>query len=212
MPSMWRTAVLPQVDRLPGAEKQGSVADRNRLRRPRQRRADVARHVVRTFGVVLIVPVFGRDPFGPPLQIPQHRGIRVLLHDERRARVLYEHGAKAHLHAGAGHSATDLPGHVVQPAPAGAHLDFFLMHLHERTLQRPRSVRSHPRLRRLSGYGLRRASPFAVARSALRSAWSKASLNASRSSGLRLVIQFWSMTTGWRFTFAPACPRPPFTV
>ena len=50
---MGRSAVLPQVQRLPGAEREPASADRNRLRRFRDRGARVGRHIIWALVVVL---------------------------------------------------------------------------------------------------------------------------------------------------------------
>src|SRR5688572_6691794 len=62
-------AMLPEIDRLPGAEGELAVRDRDRFRRAGQRGAGMCRHVVRTLGVVLPAPGLGCELGHPALQI-----------------------------------------------------------------------------------------------------------------------------------------------
>src|SRR5436190_5532732 len=64
------TAMLPEVDALPGAEREAPVDDRNRQRGLRQCRFDVCGHVVGAFGVVLIERIaFRHESIQPTLEV-----------------------------------------------------------------------------------------------------------------------------------------------
>src|SRR5437660_197601 len=129
---VWSAAVLPQVDRLPGAKEQLAVADGDRLGGAGEGRADVRGHVVRAFGAVLVVGVLGRDAIRPALQVALDGRVGVLLDHERCTGVLEEDGAQTSAHGGAGDCPADLGGHVVQPAPARRQVDLLLVDLHGR--------------------------------------------------------------------------------
>src|SRR4051812_37254617 len=89
-PSVRRRAMLPNVERLPGAERELVIRDRDRLAGLGDRGADVARHVVGALGVVLVTIALRCDALDPFLKVAEHRGIGVLLDDEARGGVLDE--------------------------------------------------------------------------------------------------------------------------
>src|SRR5690349_12575785 len=94
-------AVLPEVNTLPRAEAELAIDDRHRERGRRERGLDVRRHVVRPFGVVLVERIaFGDQAIQPALEVLLRRRIRVLLDDEARRGVAYEHRAQALADAG----------------------------------------------------------------------------------------------------------------
>jgi len=130
-----------------GSESEISAADGQRFRRPRDRGADVGRHVVGTFRVVLVVSVLRRETREERLQIAPHRRVSVLLHDQRCAGVLHTDVAQARPHASRLHDAADRFRHVVEPLAARLDPDRLLMHLHARSQRgscgpstRPRSL------------------------------------------------------------------------
>jgi signal recognition particle receptor subunit beta len=112
-----RAPVLPHVNPLPRPERERALHDGNRLARTRDRRADVARHVVRSFRVVLVLRRLWREAIHPPREIAKHRGVGVLLNDERRARVPQENRTEPHAHVGRRDDAAHVRAHVVEAAP-----------------------------------------------------------------------------------------------
>src|SRR5262245_54401709 len=89
-------AVLPQVDRLPGAERQIATAHGDRFRRAGEHRPYVGGHVVGTFGVVLPRVGLGRGLREPSAEIAQHGRVCVLLDHDASRGVLHEDGTKPH--------------------------------------------------------------------------------------------------------------------
>src|SRR4051812_26912247 len=75
--------MLPEVDSLPGAEREAALDDGNADGSLGERRLDVRRHVIRAFGVVLIERIaFRHEPIQPALEILLRRGIGIFLDDE----------------------------------------------------------------------------------------------------------------------------------
>ena len=74
-PAVSSPTVLPEVDRLPAAQRQLAARHRHVLRRLRQRGADVRRHVIETLGVVLVIGALRRDARKEPLQIAPHSAL-----------------------------------------------------------------------------------------------------------------------------------------
>ena len=97
---MWRTAMLEQVDALPGAKCQATFDHGDRQLRLRQRGADVRRHVVGPFRAVDVASILRRDPLEKFLEVGLHVGIGVLLDHQRCRRVPTEDREKAGLDAG----------------------------------------------------------------------------------------------------------------
>ena len=84
-------AVLPQIDALPGAEHEPTLADRNRDLRRRQRRADMPRHVVEAFFAMAKDRVaVGNEPRHVAVEVGAHFGRGVLLDQQARRRVADE--------------------------------------------------------------------------------------------------------------------------
>ena len=86
--------MLPQVQRLPGTEAEIAVENGERLGGPRDRTAHMGWHVVRALVRVLPREALGRESVCEPLQITPHGGIRVLLNDQARRRMLNEDDAE----------------------------------------------------------------------------------------------------------------------
>ena len=95
-----RAAMLDQIDRLPGSEREPALQHRNLQRRRRQHGLDMRRHVVGAFGVVAPPGALGREPAERRHEIVQHRGIGVFLDRQRRRGVADEQRHRALLRAG----------------------------------------------------------------------------------------------------------------
>jgi len=75
-------AVLEEIEPLPGAQRELAALNRYRNRCRSQRRPDVARHVIGTFGGVSVGSRFARDePAHEVFQIGKHIRIGILLND-----------------------------------------------------------------------------------------------------------------------------------
>lgn len=83
--------MLPQIDALPCAEGESSIANRNGLGCFGERATNVRRHVVRAFVIVLPASRFGHDVRHPVLQVSKHRRIRIFLDNQACRGVLNEH-------------------------------------------------------------------------------------------------------------------------
>lgn len=87
-------SVLPQVDALPRTQREPTVHERNGQGCRRERRPDVAGHVVwplegvRELGIAL-----GHVPTHPSLKVQPRGGIGVFLDDQTRRRMLNHHRA-----------------------------------------------------------------------------------------------------------------------
>src|SRR5690606_23596714 len=81
-PDVGPPAMLPQVERLPGAERETPATDRHGLARAGERRSGMRRHVVRPLVVVLPTSALGSQLLHPPGEVPKHPRIRVLLNHE----------------------------------------------------------------------------------------------------------------------------------
>src|SRR5687767_7222558 len=87
-------AVLPQVDALPGAERKPAARNWNGKRTAGQCGLDMRRHVVGTFGVVLVERIaFGDKALQPALEVALRRRVGVFLDDEARRGVAQKHRA-----------------------------------------------------------------------------------------------------------------------
>jgi len=118
-------AMLPEKDALPGAERQPTVADRDRQADGKMRRLDMGGHVVRAFGAVAQIGHVGRigagdQPVDPRQQIPAHVRIGVFLNDQRTGGVAHEQRRHA---AGIGQPARHAVGDVCQAGTVGADLE-----------------------------------------------------------------------------------------
>ena len=89
-------AVLEEIDPLPRAEGEGTLDDRDRLRRGGQSGPNVRRHVIGAFGGVRVVRcVFRGKKSEGPLQVVASGGVGVLLNHETRRGVTDEDVAEA---------------------------------------------------------------------------------------------------------------------
>ena len=112
---MWMSAVLEQVDTLPGAERWSSTLHWNCQLGLCQGRLDMRRHVVRAFGRVSVWPVLRCNTGKKGLQVMTYIGIGVFLDglrgrsvtDKKRQQTLFDFLLVAPVH----HIRSD----VVQP-------------------------------------------------------------------------------------------------
>ncbi len=77
-------SVLPDVNALPGAEQQPTIADWDILGRMRQSRPYVGGHVVGAFGAVNVGIIFGYKLGEEALHVAQHVWVSVLLNHKTR--------------------------------------------------------------------------------------------------------------------------------
>src|SRR5262249_14057213 len=118
------TAVLPEVDPLPGAEHQAAPDDRDREGDTGEGRLDVRGDVVGTFRRWRVGRVvLGQEALEPGLEIALRRGIGVLLDHEARGGVPHEDGAEALVELGAGHERLHLARDLVQTLAARVDLE-----------------------------------------------------------------------------------------
>src|SRR5690242_5114260 len=115
--------MLPDIQGLPGPEREAAAGDRDHLARAGDGAAEVARHVVGALVVVLVVAALGGEARHPALQIAEDGRISVFLDDEARRGVLEEHGAEADVDAGGGDDARDLARDVHETSAARADLE-----------------------------------------------------------------------------------------
>src|SRR5688572_7786549 len=114
-----RGAMLEDVHRLPGPERELAVDDRDRELRRGQRGADVGGHVVGPLGGVAIQPlVLGHELPEERVEVAEHGGVGVLLHDERGRGVTNEDGEKPGRHLLAVDPRSQLARHVVEAGAA----------------------------------------------------------------------------------------------
>src|SRR6516165_1729606 len=125
------TAVLPDVETLPRSETERPTSNREALARAGDRGSEVGRHVVRALGVVLVgARILGGDLLDPALHVAAHRGIGVLLNDERSARVGDEDGANPVANTRSLDGRGDLMRDVVKAAPFRADRQIVVRNLH----------------------------------------------------------------------------------
>ena len=127
---MWRAAVLPEVQRLPGAKSEPARGHRNRLRGFRHGRARVGGHVVRAFVVVLPGARFGGKIGDEVREVAQHSGICIFLNHEAGRGVLYEHRAQPGADLAAQNHRVHLCGDVPQTCCASTEFQRFLVQCH----------------------------------------------------------------------------------
>jgi hypothetical protein len=88
--AMRRSPVLEEIDALPRAERQIPADNRNGKMRLRQRGAYMRRHVVRTFGIVLVHRRFRRDALEISFHVGANGRVGILLNEQRRRGVAAE--------------------------------------------------------------------------------------------------------------------------
>lgn len=88
---MGHAAMLEKKYALPGAELQLPISYRNDLAGPRQCHANVRGAVVAPFLLVLVLGIFGHEPFEESLQVAPRGRRGVLHHNQAATRVLDEH-------------------------------------------------------------------------------------------------------------------------
>jgi hypothetical protein len=105
-------AVLDEVDRLPGAERECALQHRDLQRDRCQHRLDVRRHVVRSLGVMAPSGVFGRKSIQRRGQIDEHGRIGIFLDGQRRRGVADEQRHRALARGGVAKEFRNLAGEV----------------------------------------------------------------------------------------------------
>ena|SRR5579862_2338032 len=90
----------------------------------------MTRHVIRSLGVMFVVPLLGRDALHPPGEVPQDGRVRIFLDDERSARVPQKDRAKSGRDIRLGDHPCHLGRDIVQTAPAGLYGQQALMDFH----------------------------------------------------------------------------------
>src|SRR5436190_18963650 len=87
---MWRLAMFPKINALPSPKAELTAADRDREVHRGERRADMRRHVVVSFGRVdeNRVPV-GHKPGEELFQIPPHVRVGIFLNEQGRRSVAH---------------------------------------------------------------------------------------------------------------------------
>ena len=93
-------AVFEEKNSLPGAELHFAVDDRNCFTRARERHADVRRHIVGTFVVVLEVLIFRNQLIEKFFQIASRRRRSVFHRGQTATGVLHKNGNGSIAHAG----------------------------------------------------------------------------------------------------------------
>ena len=124
------SAVLEQVDPLPGTESQATIDHRNGHRRLGDRGANVRRHVVRSLVGMTVAPIaVGCDPGEPVVEVGEHIWIGVLLDHQRGRSVLEEEVAESSREASLDDHLTNHGRDVVQTARRRRQDDPSLVHL-----------------------------------------------------------------------------------
>lgn len=118
---MRTSTVLPQVNSLPGAERQTPVRHGYDFAGFRQCRSRMRRHVVRPLVVVLPRARFRCKVAEPTFQIAQHGRIGVFLNHEAGRRVLNEDGAESGLDAARRDDLTQSFGNIDEAPAARAY-------------------------------------------------------------------------------------------
>src|SRR5688572_28311314 len=114
-----RGAMLEDVHRLPGPERELAVDDRDRELRRGERGADVGGHVVGPLGGVAIEAlVLGHELPEERVEVAEHVRVGVLLHDERGRGVPNEDGEKPGRHLLAVDPRSQLARYVVEAGAA----------------------------------------------------------------------------------------------
>src|SRR5437879_2249445 len=142
--------VFENVDALPGAERQFPLDQGNGQLRLREQRADMRRHIVRTFGTVAVpgrvLRNQSREKF---FDIAHDVGIGIFLNGQRRGSVLDENGQDTSRESAISDPTFDLAVHRIKTLAARSHLNSVgeLFHSTVTLLARLRGwSTSHPRL------------------------------------------------------------------
>ena len=89
------SAMLGDIDALPGAERHAAVGDRNMQRDAVEHGFDMRRHVVRPFGVVHPAGIGRGEAIERGHKIDLHIRIGIFLNNQRRRRVADEQEKRA---------------------------------------------------------------------------------------------------------------------
>lgn len=121
--------MFPEVWTLPRTERGFSADDRNHDRILSERRADVRRHVVRPFGIVLVSWIAVRgDPLHEALQVALYAGVRILAENERCAGMAQKYIAQTLLDTRCAHPIVEPLGEVYESTPGRFDDPFSCLH------------------------------------------------------------------------------------
>src|ERR1700757_5256553 len=117
--AMRGSAVLEQVDSLPGSQRHSAADYRNRKVRLGERGPDMSGHVVGALSDVLVIwIVFGNQALEKIGEVADHVGIGVFLNGERRGGVLHENRQQTGLRARGSQPGGDFAGERMQTLAA----------------------------------------------------------------------------------------------
>lgn len=118
MSRMCCSSMLKQVDALPCSKRRGPIDDRHGELHVRQCRAQMSRHIVRPFIIMVIAPrVFRRDPREIGFEVPPGGGRGILLDKKRSGGVLAKDCEKTCNDPAVMNPTQDRPGHLMEPLP-----------------------------------------------------------------------------------------------
>jgi hypothetical protein len=118
-PALRMRSMLEQINPLPRSQRHPPPDHWDREVRLRQRRANVRRHVVWTFGgMTVAVVILRRKPFEEIGEIQHHIWIGVLLNYQRRRGVLEEYRHQTSLGSRRGYPLGHLASKRIQALPA----------------------------------------------------------------------------------------------
>lgn len=118
-------AMFPQVNALPRAERQASVAQGQAEVHGGERGADVRRHVVRALaGMDEERIAVGHEAVEEAFEIAAYVRVGVFLDEQRGGRVPQVQGDEPMLETTLGNPGRELSGEIVQPATARGHRQF----------------------------------------------------------------------------------------
>ena len=90
--------MFEEVDALPGSEGKSAVDERDGELHLGERCFEMGRHIVRSFGVMLVGTGLGREVIEVGDEVRAHSGVGVLLNEEGRGGVAAEDGEQAGVH------------------------------------------------------------------------------------------------------------------
>jgi hypothetical protein len=128
---MWIATVFEEENSLPRAELHFAVDNRNRLARPRQRRANVRGHIVRSFLVMFEVLVLRHEFVEEPLQIATRSRRGILHRDQAAAGVLDKNRRDSRSNSAFIDDRLNLFGDFVRPLSLRLDFKFVRMHAHK---------------------------------------------------------------------------------
>lgn len=132
---MRRPAMFEKKNSLPGPEPHSPARDRNHLARPRQDHADVRRHIVGAFRVVLeIIRALRHQAIEECLEIAARGRISVLHDNQTATGVLRENRRRPELDPARGHDPRDFIGDLHRPFALRPNFEFLAVSRHDEEL------------------------------------------------------------------------------